>query len=35
VSIGWFSERSKLRKTATKAAEFGCPNRSTFTFYVI
>ena len=30
-----FSERSRLRKTATKAAEFSSPNRSTLTFYII
>lgn len=28
-------ERSRLRKTATKAAEFGSPNRSTLTYYII
>jgi len=30
-----FSERSKLRKTATKPPEFGSPNRSTVTYYII
>jgi hypothetical protein len=30
-----FSERSKLRKTATKPAEFSSPNRSTQTYYII
>jgi len=30
-----FSERSRLRKTATKPAEFSCLNRSTQTYYII
>jgi len=30
-----FSERSRLRKTATKPAEFSGPNRSTQTYYII
>jgi hypothetical protein len=29
------SERSRLRKTATKPAEFGGPNRRTQTYYII
>jgi hypothetical protein len=29
-----FSERSRLRKTATKPAEFGGPNRSTQSYYI-
>jgi len=30
-----FSERLRLRKTATKPAEFSSPNRSTQTYYII
>jgi hypothetical protein len=30
-----FSERLRLRKTATKPAEFSGPNRSTQTYYII